>query len=1230
MNLGKLNWGSLILATLALMLLSMSIAPCYAQPPLIDPATVTDRYIDELPQPPIWGPVFGTSTFSDTYGPGFDMYEKEVQQVVHAGWPATSFFTYDTSPVPGVGATPAPTMVVASNQHIVVRFHNNLPANPLVGVDTTIMGADRGLSLTRTSIHVHGAHVEAASDGHPDSTFNPGSSRDYHYSNMQEAATLWYHDHTMGTTRINAYQGLAGFWLVVDPTWLGLLGNGLPDLAHLKGIAFQDREFMQADTQLWYPNPWVPEFFGRFPFINGKIFPKCTVDPAQYLFLMLGGSQARFWNMTTVECDSAGNTLPGPVPGPAWTVVADEQGLLAHPAVLNDPNDPNSPRFRIAPGERFQVVIDFSAWRGRYLKVINNNPTPYQNVTPPGFVSDVPDVMVFKVNDVAPLITPPVPANLRPVTPPVQGPNDLQRMVSLREYHDLMGNPTRMLVNGMHFYDPYTEIPRLGSTEVWGWVNTTMDVHPMHMHDVRFKILDRTPFDVQEYLNNGDIVYNGPTTLPDPYEDGWKDIALCPPGQVTRWIASFDDYTGAYMDHCHILDHEENEMMRPFLVMPSDWADVRLTLGAQPSVNGCDPFSIPRDTICVSAPRKGLPNLKLIIHLPHGMVLDGGPIVTPTTMPAEPGLILSMVQDLGGDSIELDVALSDSGTIGGTIYCLADIPIREESLLLGSFPLNNVQSEWVAASGQRFINELYVSGDTLVEVPPCSFVGGFDARPADASTWLAWNWTPDSVGAVAFAIVRSPMSGEYPLYPSRMWLDTLNYPHSSYPPAGWTQVVLQSAAGRWGQIVDASSYTGTNGRGQNIHFDNSMPMMGGNFQNYWLDGAASWTDANPASTFRDVYRYMCFTEDMDGNWSVLQPLVFPQDFANADFTTNYWLGDFVPEDAAGTAGSRGYVNSEDLGVFSASYFQNCPPAPGYLNIGPTAAENESFLIGRGTPMPDTHINFSDLVTFAFNYGNVAPVGVGMKQFMVQPPRNNAKDFASLDAVPKIEVSRTSLGNITPDNSFVLTVALAGNHNDAVKAVEAELTYDPDVMELISVDAPDVTVNGGAPFNAAQQITDRPNVIGMAAAACGPDAMIAGDAPIATITFRWKSNRVAEANVSLNSVKLADQSGAVVETQGNTLPLQAVGILPNEYALHQNYPNPFNPGTTIAYDLRDAGHVTIEVFNVLGEKVATLVNADMKAGRYTLNFNASNLASGVYVYKITANEFTSLKKMMLMR
>ena len=207
----------------------------------------------------------------------------------------------------------------------------------------------------------------------------------------------------------------------------------------------------------------------------------------------------------------------------------------------------------LAPAERVDVVVDFSGHAGEKIVVKN----------------DVLPMMQFRVAEKGTPDTSAVPAMLRPVTRIPESAAIKTRQLTLDEVDDLTGNSYKMLLNGMHWSMPITENPVLDSVEIWELINMTDDSHPIHLHMVRFQILDRRSFDLTRYLKEQKVYYTDKARAPEPTESGWKDTVRADPGLVTRIIVRFEGYAGKYVWHCHILEHEDNEMMRPYEVLPS-------------------------------------------------------------------------------------------------------------------------------------------------------------------------------------------------------------------------------------------------------------------------------------------------------------------------------------------------------------------------------------------------------------------------------------------------------------------------------------------------------------------------------------------------------------------------------------------------------------------------------------------------------------------------------------
>ena len=173
----------------------------------------------------------------------------------------------------------------------------------------------------------------------------------------------------------------------------------------------------------------------------------------------------------------------------------------------------------------------------------------------------------FESHETKPPDTSSLPAGLRPVPKIPESEAAKIRMLSLIEIDDRAQNPVTMLLNRAHWNMPVTEDPVLNSVEIWNLINLTDDSHPIHLHLVRFQILDRRRFEPFFYKNQGVMKYTGPAVAPDPNEAGWKDTVRADPGMVTRIIVRFEGFVGRYVWHCHILEHEDNEMMRPYDVI---------------------------------------------------------------------------------------------------------------------------------------------------------------------------------------------------------------------------------------------------------------------------------------------------------------------------------------------------------------------------------------------------------------------------------------------------------------------------------------------------------------------------------------------------------------------------------------------------------------------------------------------------------------------------------------
>ena len=440
----------------------------------------------------------------------------------------------------------------------------------------------------------------------------------FQYPNENRASTIWYHDHALGMTRLNVYAGPAGFYLVRggpagDDEVLDTR-NGRP--ASLPGpaprendkfppnkryreipIAIQDRSF-HLDGSLFYPDTreffdelvgdfipegefspiWNPEFFGNTIMVNGNTWPFLTVERRRYRFRFLNGCQSRFLILDFAQ-----------IPGVEVWQIGNEGGFLAAPVNLTADH---GNRLLMGLAERADVIVDFTNVPGRQLRPRERGARRAVRRRHPGRrlprLGSRLDRQVMQFN-VVPAVdvddsTPPQFLQLPELTPLPEA--TLTRPLALIEKmgmgHDADGNevegPVEALLGTVKvdgfteeklWMDAVSENPAVGATEVWEFYNTTGDAHPMHVHEVVFEVVNREGLVLDE---DDEVVepiqLDGEITPPEPGETGFKDTVIAYPGQVTRVKALFDK-PGQFVWHCHIVEHEDNEMMRPYRIGPA-------------------------------------------------------------------------------------------------------------------------------------------------------------------------------------------------------------------------------------------------------------------------------------------------------------------------------------------------------------------------------------------------------------------------------------------------------------------------------------------------------------------------------------------------------------------------------------------------------------------------------------------------------------------------------------
>ncbi|MGD0212335.1 MAG: multicopper oxidase [Terriglobales bacterium] len=513
----------------------MGHAMSHATPPKFRPqlnASSLAQFVDPLPVPEIISPSGHRPSPENAAVqlPYYRVAMRQFESQVHRDLKPTRFWGYGST-------SPGPTFETRSGQGVLVEWVNELPEKHFLPIDHSIHGAEADKPEVRAVVHLHGAKARPESDGYPEHWYVPGKSAVCHYPNQQDATMLWYHDHALGINRLNVFAGLFGAFFVRDEFEDSL---NLPRGKYEIPLALYDRVF-DLDGQLNYPvsgeekSPWVPEVFGDAILVNGKLFPYLEVEPRKYRLRVLNGANGRFFHLTLSK---------GAEPyGQTFHQIGTDQGLLLAPVPLKI--------MSIAPGERADLIIDFSGSAGANVILKNDNM----------------NVMQFRVAAKGMRDESALPQTLRPVPKIAESSAVKTRALTLVEQQDLVQRPVQMLLNNTHWSMPVTENPVLDSVEIWNLINTTDDAHPIHLHLVKFQILDRRAFDIATYWVKGELKYRGPAMPPDPGEAGWKDTVRADPGMVTRIIVRFEGFTGRYVWHCHVLEHEDNEMMRPFDVV---------------------------------------------------------------------------------------------------------------------------------------------------------------------------------------------------------------------------------------------------------------------------------------------------------------------------------------------------------------------------------------------------------------------------------------------------------------------------------------------------------------------------------------------------------------------------------------------------------------------------------------------------------------------------------------
>jgi FtsP/CotA-like multicopper oxidase with cupredoxin domain len=526
------------------------------------------------------------------------------------------------------GSVPGPTIEAERGQPVTVEWRNELDGMfPVVAtVAPTAVDADGvpvqcvpGLSGGRpeaevarltgnTVVHLHGGLTPASYDGWAENLFAPGQPAVFHYPMNQRAALLWYHDHVMGVTKYDVYAGLAGLWIVRDGRERELdLPEGPPFEVPL---LIQDRNFDLDEhgglsgRLLHKTDPDVMESFGPFTLVNGKVWPVLEVEPRTYRFRVINGSNARTFRLVLIR--------DGQPDLARMVQIGSDHGLMRAPAELP------SNGLVLASAERADLLVDFSDLEpGAELTLLNTARAPFDGSSFPAAAAEraadldgllpYPHVMRFRVVEGASVhraVPPALAADYEPATADelasaprrvialvereVEGETNMLTMRELGPAEDGYTGPVvsvdniRYRVVAAHFEDTVTFFPMLGEYELWQLVNLTGDTHPIHLHLDPFQIVARRAIRAEIPDGGiGDHELAATVTLErspddeldhtiDENERGLKDTIRVNPNELVEIAVRFTTYSGRYMYHCHILEHEDRDMMRPFVTMPME------------------------------------------------------------------------------------------------------------------------------------------------------------------------------------------------------------------------------------------------------------------------------------------------------------------------------------------------------------------------------------------------------------------------------------------------------------------------------------------------------------------------------------------------------------------------------------------------------------------------------------------------------------------------------------
>lgn len=584
-------------------------------------ASQVNKFKNKLDILPVFAP-----NYQKNINYNFDYYKVEAcefyQQMLPNNFNMTKVFGYrglcinqETNVLEYMQHSPGPAFDVIRDNAIKVEWNNRILGTHMFSIDSTLNWANPNKLYPETKYvrypfgnyisqypvpmvtHLHGGEVAPVFDGNPNAWFTSNGLKGplyetniTEYLNTQQQATLMYHDHSKGIVRLNVYAGMLGPYIIRESVVDKNISNNvnLPSGKYDVVLIIQDKTFYD-DGSLYYPSEgintaehpyWVNQFYGNIACVNGKVWPNMDVEDCVYRFRIINGSNTRSYKIYMSDKSK-------------FIQIGTDGGLVESPRSLD--------YFIISPTERIEVLIDFSKYNDGDKIILKNDYIIDDSI-------NIFDVMQFTVKKVSINNMYNVPNVLNFI--PKLIPNQPQYYSTLHKEFGIKYRPSQnaakgMLIDGQPYINPPSDYFYLGSTFEWSFINLTNELHPMHVHLMQFQILYRQKIDVATYLKewtkvNGALPMNSPTMkiIPDKFligprlapqlfEIGWKDTIQAPAGYLTKIIIRIaptsvnnmsinlgenlfpfnPSEAPFYVYHCHIFEHEDNDMMRPMIII---------------------------------------------------------------------------------------------------------------------------------------------------------------------------------------------------------------------------------------------------------------------------------------------------------------------------------------------------------------------------------------------------------------------------------------------------------------------------------------------------------------------------------------------------------------------------------------------------------------------------------------------------------------------------------------